>query len=185
MYRDISNRFDIAVRANHIRVPTVRHRPIEIVCHRTCVQVFTPSCRFHQPGNVSLMRWSTFRQIMSSPTAEVKDHGVVVLNVGAIFRSFALPHWTSPFSQYITADSDIVIFSSVSLKFKCYSRNSWFLDNLKEFSYVPRSRIEFVYILSHFRLYYPVRMSSSVRGSSCLAQVVGSTTLYDFLSKNV
>jgi hypothetical protein len=69
----------------------------------------------------------------------VKDHSVVIVDITAIYRSFALPNWTSPFAKGITANSQPEIGDTKKLKLYSNLTNQCIMGNIYYegvFSYV-------------------------------------------------
>ncbi len=57
MKGDVSRWRDVAVRVDHVRVPSVRHGPVEEIGHSTrVVAVDAPNWRLPTPKHVALMR---------------------------------------------------------------------------------------------------------------------------------
>ncbi len=119
MKRDVSRWRDVAVRVNHVRVPPVRHGPVEEIGHGTrVVAVDAPNWRLPTPKHVALMKWATMRHLIWFPSAKMKDDGVVLVGVGSVVWRFALPHWTFEFTEAITTVSNPEILVAIKSLYK-------------------------------------------------------------------
>ncbi len=108
MKRHVSNGSDISVGSDHVRIPAIGHGPVEEFGNGSDA-VNAPSRRFYAPEHVALISQARMRQVIFTPRSEMKENGVVGVDVRSVGWSFALPNGAPQLLQNVPTVPNAVI----------------------------------------------------------------------------